>query len=313
MPKKKHHQLVKVKRKLSLKEKLDEIDNSLTEELYDGFYESRLRIEMGMWRKGRVIELLRFRGVNLSSQPSYYQLEKETERGQSAIKRWHTLYLKHPEKKDYLPIAEEKAKEWTDKVFKKSLPTIDEEEIETPELPEGEYNVIYADPPWQYNVGEQHGKEGTVQETTLSTHYPSISIEKICDLPVPNIVAKDAVLFLWATPPLVWSQEAFQVISSWGFEAKACFVWDKMKHNVGHYNSVRHEFLIIAIKGSYPLHHKKLYPSIQSIKRTKHSAKPEEFRKIIDDIYCKGKRPYIDLFGRGKAPKGWIFWGIEAE
>lgn len=187
------------------------------------------------------------------------------------------------------------------------------ETTKTPKLPKGKYNVIYADPPWQYNVGKQHGEAGTTQETTLSTHYPSMSIEEICDLPVPDIVAKNAVLFLWATSPLVWSQEAFQVIDSWGFEAKACFVWDKIKHNVGHYNSVRHEFLIIAIKGSYPLHHKKLYDSVQSIKRTKHSKKPEKFREIINDIYCKGKRPYIDLFGRGKAPKGWIFWGTEAK
>lgn len=182
---------------------------------------------------------------------------------------------------------------------------------ETPELPEGKYNVIYADPPWKYNVGEQHGEEGTTQETTLKTHYPSMSIEEICELPVPDIVAKNAVLFLWATSPLVWSQEAFQVIDSWGFEAKACFVWDKVKHNVGHYNSARHEFLIIAIKGSYPLHHKKLYDSVQSIERTKHSTKPEKFREIIDDIYCRGKR--IELFRRGKKIKNWDIWGAEAK
>jgi len=306
------HQLVKTKRKLSLKDKLDEIDNSLTEELYDGFYESRLRIEMGMWKKGKVIELLKFRGVKFSNQPSYYVLEKETERSQPSLKKWHKLYKKYPTKAEFLPIAEEKAKEWTDKVFKKSLPTTtDEEEPETPELPEGKYNVIYADPPWKYNIGEQHGEEGTVQETTLKTHYPSMSIDKICELPISEIVAKNAVLFLWATSPLVWSQEAFEVINTWGFEAKACFVWDKIKHNVGHYNSVRHEFLIIAIKGSYPLHHKKLYDSVQSIEKTKHSAKPEKFRQIIDDIYRKGKR--IELFRRGKKVKGWDTWGAEAK
>lgn len=306
---KKKHQLVKVKKKLNLKDKLDEIDNSLVEELYDGFYESRLRIEIGMWRKGRAIEkYVKYRGVKFT----YFQLEKETERSRPSLKKWHTLYLEYPEKKDYLPIAEEKAKEWTDKVFKKSLPTIsDEEEIETPKLPEGEYNVIYADPPWQYNVGEQHGEEGTTQETTLKTHYPSMSIEEICELPIPDIVAENAVLFLWATSPLVWSQEAFQVINSWGFQAKACFVWDKVKHNVGHYNSARHEFLIIAIKGSYPLHHKKLYDSVQSIERTKHSVKPEKFREIIDDIYYKGKK--IELFRRGKKIKNWDVWGNEAE
>lgn len=182
-------------------------------------------------------------------------------------------------------------------------------ERETPNLPEGVYNIFYADPPWDYGGPEQHGKFETIQDKTLKSHYPPMKMEDLCKLPISDIVAKNAVLFLWVTSPFL--EKCFQVINAWGFKYKASFVWDKVKHNVGHYNSVRHEFLLISTKGSFKPDHNKLYDSVQSIKRTKHSTKPKQFREIIDDIYQKGKR--IELFGRGKAPKGWIFWGNEAQ
>jgi len=175
---------------------------------------------------------------------------------------------------------------------------------EIPPLPEGKFNVIYADPPWQYHVGDQHGKEE--QETVLGTHYPSMSIKDLCDMTIPS--AENAVLFMWATSPLVMSQEAFQVVGSWGFNAKACFVWDKIKHNVGHYNSVRHEFLLICTKGSFLPQDNTLHDSVVSIERTKHSEKPEEFRKIIETMYPDSKK--LELFGR-KNVDGWKVWGNE--
>jgi len=168
-------------------------------------------------------------------------------------------------------------------------------------LPEGKYSIIYADPPWQYHVGDQHSREE--QETVLGTHYPSMSIEELCEMEIP--AADNAALFMWATSPLTMSQEAFQVVTAWGFETKACFVWDKIKHNVGHYNSVRHEFLLICIKGTMP-HIDKLHDSVVSIERTKHSEKPEYFRQLIDKMYPEGKR--IELFARKKV-EGWDNYG----
>ena len=183
------------------------------------------------------------------------------------------------------------------------------EEVETTPLPKGKYNIIYADPPWDYGGPEQHGKFETVQDKTLKSYYPPMSLKKICELPIPNLTAKEAVLFLWVTSPFL--KKSFEVIEAWDFEYKTSFVWNKIKHNVGHYNSVRHEFLLIATKGSYKPDHKKLYNSVQSIERTKHSRKPEKFRQIIDDIYRKGKR--IELFRRGKKIKNWDVWGHETK
>jgi N6-adenosine-specific RNA methylase IME4 len=134
-----------------------------------------------------------------------------------------------------------------------------------------------------------------------------MSIKQLCDLPIEDICEANAVLFLWVTSPLL--EDAFPVIRAWGFEYKASFVWDKVKHNLGHYNSVRHEFLLICVRGSCTPDVAVLFDSVQSIERTKHSVKPAEFRKIIDTLYPNGRR--IELFAR-ETVKGWDRWGNQA-
>jgi N6-adenosine-specific RNA methylase IME4 len=115
------------------------------------------------------------------------------------------------------------------------------------------------------------------------------------------------VLFLWTTSPFL--EDSFKIINSWGFKYKSSFVWDKVMHNMGHYNSVRHEFLLIATKGSCTPDEKKLFDSVQSIEKTrKHSEKPEKFREIIDTLYVYGNR--IELFARKKHDH-WDVYGNE--
>jgi len=102
-------------------------------------------------------------------------------------------------------------------------------------LPDAKYRVLYADPPWSYN---DKADAGAVQAGGAERHYPSMSIAELCALPIPALCEPDAVLFLWVTSPLLC--ESFAVIKAWGFSYRASFVWDKVKHNMGHYNSVRH-------------------------------------------------------------------------
>jgi N6-adenosine-specific RNA methylase IME4 len=170
--------------------------------------------------------------------------------------------------------------------------------------PEGKYRIFYADPPWEYTSGDQHATEE--QATVLGTHYPSMTIADLCALDIKSMAEENAVLFLWVTSPLL--DESFEVIKAWGFEYKASMVWDKVKHNVGHYVSVRHEFILICTKGSCKPDIAKLYDSVLTIERTEHSRKPEEVRAIIDEIYPYGKR--VELFARVKA-EGWDSWGNE--
>jgi len=168
-------------------------------------------------------------------------------------------------------------------------------------FPNGQYRVIYADPPWQYAT-EQHSHEQ--QETVLASHYPSMSLDAICELPVADLATDDAVLFLWTTSPKLF--EAKAVLDAWGFDYKASIIWDKVKHNVGYYVSVRHEFLLIATRGSCLPDVPKLRDSVVTIERTEHSVKPDYFREWIDQLYPNG--PRIELFAR-ESTDGWDVWG----
>ena len=159
------------------------------------------------------------------------------------------------------------------------------------------YRVIYADPPWSYGDKQNTEKLGGAEK-----HYPTMSIKELCKLPIP--ADKNAVLFLWVTSPLL--EECFEVINAWGFKYKSSFVWDKVAHNMGHYNSVRHEFLLICTKGSCTPDIPKLYDSVVSIERTEHSRKPAEFRDMIGTLYPTGER--LELFAR-EAADGWDVWG----
>jgi len=133
-----------------------------------------------------------------------------------------------------------------------------------------------------------------------------MTVDELCGLPVAELADTDSVLFLWATSPKL--PEALRIISAWGFRYKTSFVWDKVKHNFGYYNSVRHEFLLIAGKGKSTPDTKTLYDSVLSIERTEHSVKPEEFRTMIDALYTTGRR--IELFARREV-EGWDTWGNE--
>jgi len=173
--------------------------------------------------------------------------------------------------------------------------------------PPGKYRIMYADPPWSY------GNTQPDYHTEQRDHYPVMKLFDICHLRIDDIAVRfkaedDAVLFLWVTAPIL--KEAFEVIENWGFEYKAQFIWDKIKHNMGHYNSVRHELLLICTRGSCQPDVRKLFDSVVSIERTEHSRKPDFFYEIIETLYPEGRR--LELFARGVARAGWDTFGYEA-
>jgi len=215
--------------------------------------------------------------------------------GISERKLWYAvqLYDKFPQL-DSVPEGKNIS---MNKLITKYLP---EQKLISEPLPKGKYRVIYADPPWKYG-NMQHSKDE--QETTLDTHYPTMEIDELCALPIKDLSAPNSVLFLWTTSPLL--EKSFEVINAWGFDYKSSMIWDKMKHNVGYYVSVRHEFLLICTKGSCLPTSKTLTNSVQHIERTKHSQKPQEFYQIIETMY---EPPYIELFAR-EPRKGWSAWG----
>ena len=85
----------------------------------------------------------------------------------------------------------------------------------------GKYQVIYADPPWAYRVWSKKGNGRSAE-----SHYPTMSIEEIADLPVKKLADENCALFLWVTFPLL--REIWKVIDAWGFIYKSvAFVWIK--------------------------------------------------------------------------------------
>ena len=55
----------------------------------------------------------------------------------------------------------------------------------------GTYEIIYADPPWRYSAKKVQG--------AAENHYPTMSIDELCALPVAELAAKDSALFIWAS------------------------------------------------------------------------------------------------------------------
>jgi len=134
-----------------------------------------------------------------------------------------------------------------------------------------------------------------------------MSIKELCALDVKGICDQDCVLFLWVTSPLLF--ECLAVITAWGFTYRASIVWNKAAHNMGHYVSVQHEFLLICVRGSCTPDIAERLPSVVTEKRTKHSEKPERFRQMIDAMYPQGKR--LELFSRRQPPSPWEAHGNE--
>ena len=168
-------------------------------------------------------------------------------------------------------------------------------------LPDGKYRVIYSDPPWSY------GNSGLHEYGHAERHYPTMTVKELCALPVRDFSADDSVLFLWTTSPML--EDAFTVLNAWGFDYKTSFVWDKVKHNFGYYNSVRHEFLLVCTRGQCTPDVDKKHDSVIALERSsRHSEKPEYFREMICSIYTYGKK--IEMFAR-KSKDGWDSWGNE--
>ena len=77
------------------------------------------------------------------------------------------------------------------------------------ELPTGQrFPIVYADPAWRFATDLEPGRN-------IENHYPTMSTDEICALPVAAIVTDDAALFLWTTSPHL--PEALQVMTAWVF------------------------------------------------------------------------------------------------
>ena len=165
-------------------------------------------------------------------------------------------------------------------------------------LPEGEFDIIYCDPPWKYDFVPQ-------VERAIEDHYPTMDLDELKELKIP--AAKNCLLLLWATAPkLEW---AIELIKTWGFEFKTCAVWNKDNFGMGYWFRISHELLLVATKGQFsPPENSIRVNSVYTEKAGKHSKKPDYYYEWIEKSFPNHK--YIELFARNKR-LNWTSWGTE--
>jgi N6-adenosine-specific RNA methylase IME4 len=217
----------------------------------------------------------------------------------AVVEVWHELRETHGDKVTAKIVKEAVEKRIKREEMIERRETIRTEARAAQELA-GKYRVIYADPPWRYS------NTMPAEFVEQADHYATMSMPELCAMPIRDIAEDNAVLFLWVTSPIL--HDCFDLIAAWGFQYKASFIWDKVKHVMGHYNSVRHEMLLICVRGSCQPDVHRLFDSVVTEERTAHSRKPHVFREIIDTIYPHGAR--IELFAREATP-GWEAFGNE--
>lgn len=169
------------------------------------------------------------------------------------------------------------------------------------------YNIIYADPPWQYK--DKYNPFGGAEK-----YYSTMSLEDIQNLPINKIAADDCILFIWVTFPLL--QEGLDTIKAWGFEYKTIgFNWVKHNKNsiswflgTGNYTRSNSELCLIGTKGNRLPRKSMAIGSVIDTPVENHSKKPDIVRRQIVELL--GDLPRIELFAR-KEYKGWDCFGNE--
>ena len=170
------------------------------------------------------------------------------------------------------------------------------------------YQIIYADPPWQYSFSGTRKVKNDDYQTPKADFLYSLDVASISD--------KNCALFMWVIFNRL--QEALNVISSWGFTYKSCaFTWVKRNSNsmgwfwgMGGWTRANAELCLIATKGK-PKRESAGIHSIVDTPIMKHSRKPDEVVRDRIVALC-GDLPRIELFARRKV-EGWDCWGNEVE
>jgi N6-adenosine-specific RNA methylase IME4 len=172
------------------------------------------------------------------------------------------------------------------------------------------FTTVMADPPWRFN--NRSGK--MAPEHRRLSRYATMELSDILDLPVSQVVTRDAHLYLWVPNALL--AEGLEVMKHWGFRYVSNLVWYKVRKDggpdgrgVGFYFRNVTELLLFGVRGSMrTLQPGRTQTNVIVARKREHSRKPDEQYAIIERC---SPGPYLELFARHPRP-GWVQWGDQA-
>ncbi len=135
-------------------------------------------------------------------------------------------------------------------------------------------------------------------------------VADIAALPVQQIAADNAHLYLWVTNNYL--PAGMEVLRAWGFRYVTTITWAKDRIGLGQYFRGLTEHCLFGVRGQLPY---RLGPdgkrqqgtTLISAPKRAHSQKPDELYGIIERVSFA---PYVELFARNTRP-GWVSWGNE--
>jgi N6-adenosine-specific RNA methylase IME4 len=180
------------------------------------------------------------------------------------------------------------------------------------QLPQARFGAILADPPWRF----QNSTGKVAPEHRRLKRYSCLTVEEISSLPVWDISADPAHLYLWS--PNAMLAEAMHVMKAWGYTYKTNIVWYKIRKDggpdgrgVGFYFRNVTENLLFGVRGknARTLAPGRRYVNLIATQKREHSRKPDEQYTLIEAC---SPGPWIELFARGRRDK-WQSWGSEVD
>jgi N6-adenosine-specific RNA methylase IME4 len=165
-----------------------------------------------------------------------------------------------------------------------------------------EFDLIVSDPPWPM---KKTGKRKSRPNQGTQLDYPVMTLDEIKEMPVQKCAADNSVLFLWTTHSFL--RHSFDVMDAYGFKYQRTLTWDKGNGICLCGFHHRTEFVLFGYRGKIEVFpRRKAIPTIFQGCSTKHSAKPDEFYKMIEPLGTKR----LDIFAR-RLLTGWTVWGNE--
>jgi N6-adenosine-specific RNA methylase IME4 len=174
------------------------------------------------------------------------------------------------------------------------------------------FATILADPPWQFQ-----NKTGKVApEHRRLARYGTLTLSEIAALPVDQIAAEPAHLYLWVPNALL--PEGLAIMRAWGFRYKSNLVWHKIRKDggsdgrgVGFYFRNVTELILFGVRGknARTLAPGRRQVNLLATRKREHSRKPDEQYELIEAC---SPGPYLELFSRGTRAN-WTAWGDQAD